>query len=80
VQRAGNAMNLDVRLTSLPNPRKEKEEHYYHATNQGLLDLGLQPDYMTDEVLQDLLARVIRHRTAIDPGRIQPRVRWSDRS
>jgi UDP-sulfoquinovose synthase len=76
VQRAGNAMGLDVRLAALPNPRKEKEEHYYNPTNQGLLGLGLQPEYMTDEVLRGLLARVLRHRDAIDAGRIQPRVRW----
>jgi UDP-sulfoquinovose synthase len=78
VQRAGNAMGLAVQLTHLPNPRKEKEEHYYNPTNQGLLDLGLRPEYLTDDVLQDLLARVQQHRSAIDPCRIQPRVRWTD--
>jgi UDP-sulfoquinovose synthase len=77
VQRVGNAMGLEVRQGSLPNPRKEKEEHYYNPTNQGLIDLGLQPEYMTDRVLHDLLARVLAHRAAIDPARIQPRVRWS---
>jgi UDP-sulfoquinovose synthase len=77
VQRVGNAMGLAVRRAHLPNPRKEKEEHYYHPTNQGLLDLGLQPEYMTDDVLAALLTRVLAHREAIDPGRIQPRVRWS---
>ena len=78
VQRVGNSMGLNVQLTHLPNPRKEKEEHYYNPTNQGLIDLGLRPHYMTDEVLRDLLSRVLQHRAAIDPGRIQPRVRWSN--
>jgi UDP-sulfoquinovose synthase len=77
VQRVGNEMGLGVQLTHLPNPRKEKEEHYYHTTNQGLRDLGLEPQYMTDDVLRDLLTRVLQHRTSIDPRRIQPRVRWS---
>jgi UDP-sulfoquinovose synthase len=77
VQRVGNAMGLAVRLATLPNPRQEKEEHYYNPTNQGLLDLGLHPEYMTDDVLRDLLTRVLQHRAAIDPSRIQPRVRWS---
>jgi UDP-sulfoquinovose synthase len=77
VQRVGNAMGLDVRLANLPNPRREKEEHYYNPTNRGLLDLGLEPAYMTDDVLADLLTRVLEHRAAIDPARIQPRVRWS---
>jgi UDP-sulfoquinovose synthase len=77
VQRVGTAMGLAVTLSNLPNPRLEKEEHYYHPTNQGLLDLGLQPEYMTDAVLADLLTRVLEHRAAIDPARIRPRVRWS---
>ena len=77
VQRVGNAMGLAVRVAHLPNPRKEKEQHYYNPTNQGLLDLGLQAECLTDDVLHDLLARVLQHRAAIDPGRIQPRVRWS---
>jgi UDP-sulfoquinovose synthase len=78
VQRVGNAMGLAVRVANLPNPRKEKEDHYYNPTNQGLLDLGLQAEYLTDEVLQELLGRVLQHQSAIDPGRIQPRVRWSN--
>jgi UDP-sulfoquinovose synthase len=77
VQRVGNAMGLAVRIVNLPNPRKEREQHYYNPTNQGLLDLGLQAEYLTDDVLQGLLARVRQYRSAIDAGRIQPRVRWS---
>jgi UDP-sulfoquinovose synthase len=79
VQRVGNAMGLSVQLANLPNPRKEKEEHYYRPTNRKLLDLGLKAEYMTDDVLRDLLSRVLEHRASIDPGRIQPRVRWSNR-
>jgi UDP-sulfoquinovose synthase len=77
VQRAGNALGLDVRLDHLPNPRKEKESHYYNVKNQGLLNLGLQPHCMTEQVLCGLLERVMAHRDAIDPARIFPRVRWS---
>ncbi len=77
VQRVGNATGVGVRLATLPKPRQEKEEHYYHPTNQGLLDLGLKPEYMADDVLRDLLTRVLQHRAAIDQARIPPRVRWS---
>ena len=37
--------------------------------NQGLVDLGLKPHYLTDDVLGRLLARVFRYRGAIDPAR-----------
>jgi UDP-sulfoquinovose synthase len=77
VRTVGNRMGLDVRVESIPNPRKEKEEHYYNPVHRGLLELGLQPHYMTEEVVADLLERVVRYRDRIDTTRIMPRVRWS---
>jgi UDP-sulfoquinovose synthase len=77
VQRVGNALGLGVTVRSIENPRKEKEDHYYNAKHQGLLDLGLEPHPMTDDVIAGMLERVIRHRDRIDRGRILPRVRWS---
>jgi UDP-sulfoquinovose synthase len=74
----GNRLGLDVHVASIVNPRKEKEEHYYNPKHQALLDLGLEPHYLTDDVLADLLERVGRHRDAIDPTRIMPRVRWRE--
>ncbi|MDB4888441.1 MAG: NAD-dependent epimerase/dehydratase family protein, partial [Gemmatimonadetes bacterium] len=80
VSDVGNRLGLCVCVTSIDNPRKEREEHYYNPKHQALLDLGLEPHYLTDDVLVDLLERVARHRDAIDVGRIMPRVRWSERS
>ena len=40
----------------LANPRVENEEHYFHAANTKLLDLGLQPHLLTDEVISEILA------------------------
>jgi len=77
VRAVGNRMGLDVRVEPVPNPRKEKEEHYYNPVHRGLLELGLQPHYMTEEVVADLLERVRRYRDRIDTARIMPRVRWS---
>ena len=37
----------------LSNPRVENEEHYFHAANTKLLDLGLQPHLLTDEVIAE---------------------------
>ena len=76
IAEVGNRMGLDVRLTTVRNPRLEQEEHYYNPKNQSLLDLGLQPRFLTDDVVADLLERVCRHRSAIDTHRMMPRVRW----
>jgi UDP-sulfoquinovose synthase len=77
VRTVGDRMGLDVRVESIPNPRKEKEEHYYNPVHRGLQELGLEPHYMTDEVVANLLERVLRYRDRIDVRRIMPRVRWS---
>ncbi len=77
VQRVGNGMSLNVEVKSIENPRKEAEDHYYNPKHSGLLDLGLQPNYMTDDVVAEMLEKVIQYRDRIDRRRILPRVRWS---
>jgi UDP-sulfoquinovose synthase len=53
------------------------EEHYYNARHSGLIELGLKPHPMTDEVLVGMLQRIVANKTAIDPKKIMPRVTWS---
>ncbi|MEM7031230.1 MAG: NAD-dependent epimerase/dehydratase family protein [Chloroflexota bacterium] len=76
VQRVGNQMDLDVQVESIDNPRKEPEDHYYNPAHSGLLDLGLKPNYMTDDVVAAMLEQVIDHKDRIDTQKIMPRVRW----
>ncbi len=77
VRRAGEQVGLTVKIEPIANPRKEKEEHYYNAAHSGLLELGLKPHFMTDDVLVAMLRRVMAARDRIDPRKIMPRVRWS---
>ncbi|RIK41241.1 MAG: NAD-dependent dehydratase [Chloroflexi bacterium] len=76
VQRVGNEMGLDVQVQSIDNPRKEKEEHYYNPVHSGLLDLGLQPTYMTDAIVAGMLEQILPYKERIDTKKILPRVRW----
>ncbi len=76
VQLAGNGMGLDVKIKSIDNPRKEMEDHYYNAAHSGLLELGLEPHYMTDEVLVKIMEKVIQYKELIDIRKIFPRVKW----
>src|SRR5690606_21495032 len=55
VQRVGNQMGLDVHVQPIDNPRKEKEDHYYTPAHSGLLELGLKPTYMSDEIVAGML-------------------------
>jgi UDP-sulfoquinovose synthase len=77
VSRVGNVMGLNVQTKSIENPRKEPEDHYYNAKHQGLMEMGLKPHYMTDEVLAEMLEQVISFKDKIDISKILPRVKWS---
>lgn len=76
VSRVGNNMGLNVQVANIDNPRKEMEEHYYNPAHTGLLEMGLQPHYLTDEVAGAMLAQIVRYKDQIDAGKIMPRVRW----
>ena len=76
VKKAGNAMGLNVEIHHLDNPRVEKEEHYYNAKNTNLLELGLQPHYLSDSLLDSLLNFAIKYQHRIDKNKILPKVTW----
>ncbi len=78
--RVGRQLGLDVQAKSIPNPRKEPEEHYYNPDHSGLLELGLEPHYMTDEVLAEMLEQVRKYKDLIDVDMIMPRVVWNEAS
>lgn len=76
VQKAGAEVGLDVEVKSIENPRKEAEDHYYNPAHSGLMDLGLQPHYMTQEVVVSMLEEVLKYKDNIDSSKILPRVKW----
>ena len=77
VKRVGDTLGLNVEIKAIPNPRKEKEEHYYQAHFSQLLDLGLKPHFMTDEVIADMLECLIPHKEQIETRKIMPRYAWN---
>ena len=76
VEKAGGAMGLKVQVNNLDNPRIEKEEHYFNAKNTNLLDLGLQPHYLSDALLDSLLNFAIKYQDRVDQKQILPKVSW----
>lgn len=77
VQRVGSTLNLNVEIKAIENPRKEAEEHYYNPKHTGLLDLGLKPNYLTDETLAEMLEAVIRHKDSIQQHQIFRNITWA---
>jgi UDP-sulfoquinovose synthase len=54
----------------------EKEEHYYNPKYTGLLKLGLQPQYLTDGVLEGMFGIVEKYKNNINRDAIFRGVQW----
>jgi UDP-sulfoquinovose synthase len=76
VGEAAREFGLRVTVEHLPNPRVEQEEHYYSAANTRLLDLGLQPHYLSETLLESVIRVVLRYQDRIRPELIMPAVDW----
>jgi UDP-sulfoquinovose synthase len=76
VRETALAFGLNVTVDQLANPRVEQEAHYYNAANTRLLDLGLQPHYLNETLLESVLGVVTRYRDRIRPELIMPAVEW----
>lgn len=78
VKDAGAKLGLPVQITQLENPRVELEEHYYHAKNTKLLDLGLEPHKLSESLLDSLLNFAIRYRHRVNHETILPGITWRE--
>ena len=76
IKRVGDGIGLNVRIDTVKNPRKEAEDHYYNARHHGLMEMGLKPNLMTDEVISEMLNSVLRYKSAINTKIMMPRVSW----
>lgn len=76
VQKAGATLGLKVEINNLENPRVELEDHYFNAKNTKLLDLGLQPHYLSDSLLDSLLNFANKYKGRVDMEQILPKVSW----
>ena len=76
VKKAGTSLGINVEINHLDNPRIEKEEHYFNAKNTNLIDLGLQPHYLSDALLDSLLNFAVKYQHRVDNNQILPKVSW----
>jgi UDP-sulfoquinovose synthase len=80
VQRVALSLGFKAEISTVENPRKEAEEHYYNPAHTGLLDLGLKPHFLTDEVLADMLEFAAKHKEKIRTEQIYRKVRWDQKT
>ncbi|UJS16846.1 MAG: NAD-dependent epimerase/dehydratase family protein [Candidatus Jettenia sp.] len=76
VYTVGKELGYNIKVDHIENPRKEKEEHYYNPKYTGLLELGLKPNYLTDEVLAGMFRVVEQYKDQINREAIFRGIKW----
>jgi UDP-sulfoquinovose synthase len=70
------ALPGDHVIEHLTDPRVELEDHYYNAKHTKLVDLGLEPHLLSDDVIRGLAAIVEQHRDRIGLDVMVPTIDW----
>jgi UDP-sulfoquinovose synthase len=76
VQQAGKELGLEVEIREVDNPRTEAQEHYYNPTHTKLLDLGLEPTLLSEDLVTDTLSTLLQYKDRAIHDAIAPRTRW----
>jgi UDP-sulfoquinovose synthase len=76
VQRSAAEVGFEIDIDHIDNPRVEAEEHYYNPVHTKLLDLGLKPSYLGDELVRSMLKTIERQRDRVIDSAIDPRTQW----
>jgi UDP-sulfoquinovose synthase len=77
VKETGAKIGLNIKIQHIENPRIEAEEHYYNPRHTGLLELGLEPNYLTEATLSEMMQFVMERRERIKKGQIFRNVKWA---
>ncbi|MDX6590517.1 MAG: UDP-sulfoquinovose synthase [Solirubrobacterales bacterium] len=77
VKHAAEHLGYSVEIDHVENPRVEKEKHYYNAIHTKLLDLGLEPTLLGEELVESMIHAIERHKGRVIETAIDPRTRWN---
>ncbi len=75
-KRVGDKLGYNVEIKNIENPRKEAEEHYYNPKYQGLIDIGVKPHFLTDELMEEMFTVVAEYKDNIRKDVIFRGVKW----
>jgi UDP-sulfoquinovose synthase len=76
VQTAGKELGLEVAIAEVENPRTEAGEHYYNPVHSKLIDLGLKPTLLSDDLVTDTLRTLLEHKDRAIVSAIAPKTKW----
>jgi UDP-sulfoquinovose synthase len=76
VRAASEHLGMTVSIEHSANPRKELEEHYYNARHSKLVELGLQPRLLNEELIDTMIAKIAAHADRVERSTLVQNVRW----
>ncbi len=80
VVRQAAKLGISATVELLENPRVELEEHYYNPAHTKLLDLGLEPHLLSDELINSVLERIKTYQSRIKRDIVLPHIKWDARA
>ncbi|MEA2447642.1 MAG: UDP-sulfoquinovose synthase, partial [Actinomycetota bacterium] len=80
VRSVSEDLGIHIELDRMDDPRIEAEEHYYNATHTRLMELGLKPHLLTDDVVAHLIQTIQRYKDRILLEPIAPKTKWDPRA
>jgi len=66
----------DARIEYVDDPRTEALAHYYNAKHTKLIELGLEPHYLSDTLLESLFGVIEQYKDRVSWEAIRPSVNW----
>jgi UDP-sulfoquinovose synthase len=77
VQKASIELGIQADISEVENPRTEAAEHYYNPVHTKLLDMGLKPTLLSEDLVSDTLATLQRYQDRAIVEAIAARTTWS---
>jgi UDP-sulfoquinovose synthase len=69
-------LGIWVEIEHVENPRVELEEHHYNPAHTKLLELGLEPHFLSNVLIDGMLKRIEEFKDRVKRSIIRPRIKW----
>jgi UDP-sulfoquinovose synthase len=75
---AASKIGIKLKIKRIDNPRVEMSKHYYKPTNKSFLKIGLSPQKLNTEFIENILIKIYEQKHLIDKKIIYPKIKWKN--
>lgn len=76
IEKVAQEMDLSPEISHVENPRVESEDHYFNAVTTKLVDLGLEPHFLTDDVIRNILELALENQDRVKEDNVMNSPSW----